>query len=243
VGPATWLTAVEKRQFHAPADNRIRSASHPYSPGSQTRGPPAPIHLVPTENLVHLTREKLLNFSFFCHRPKDSKSFATPVWWRQKDVSKHIIMQQICKFNNATCCGVSLCVIQKPHEWGGPGSCWGVAPEKKNVVFALLKILVFSRDVRPHLNSKITRSARVPFGDHWRCPYISSSADILNKCLFDDHWRCPCISSSADILNKCLFDDHWRCPYISSSADILNKCLFEDHWRCPSISSSADILN
>ena len=30
-----------------------------------------------------------------------------------------------------TDCGVSLCVIQKPKEWGGPGLRWAVAPEKE----------------------------------------------------------------------------------------------------------------
>jgi hypothetical protein len=31
-----------------------------------------------------------------------------------------------------TDCGVSLCGIYKPREWGGSGPCWTVAPENNN---------------------------------------------------------------------------------------------------------------
>jgi hypothetical protein len=34
-------------------------------------------------------------------------------------------------------CGVSMCVIYKPQELGGPGPRWPVAPEKKSCQFVL----------------------------------------------------------------------------------------------------------
>ena len=33
-----------------------------------------------------------------------------------------------------TDCGVSLCMISKPQEGGGPGSRWAVASQEKNVI-------------------------------------------------------------------------------------------------------------
>ena len=40
-------------------------------------------------------------------------------------------------------CGVSLYVIQKPQEWGGPGPLWAAAPENK-----LAQILAWSSTYR-----------------------------------------------------------------------------------------------
>jgi hypothetical protein len=36
-----------------------------------------------------------------------------------------------------TDCNVSLCVIHKPQEWGGPGLRWAVEPEEKNIQWIL----------------------------------------------------------------------------------------------------------
>jgi len=137
--------------------------------------------------------------------------------------------------------GASLCVIQKPQEWGGPGPLGAVAPQGKKV-FRLLE--------------NRTRKWRIFLSCKWNHIYMRNTKTVRQhkEAIMHGHdlhsttrrnttivvlWRsCPCIivsfgfnlHSGDDTLQSCTTLWKQRAPCVLRNAVAIRRLVYQYHY-------------